>query len=208
MNGLGEHFHFDIISPQFCTVVSCICLHPSCPVSKRNAHPRDKRILARQYQPAGVEDAAKNEVQVQSDMEVSREVERPERKRRLSGPFSKSAPPAIGHFGTRVEGGSGGGIRRGSWRLPFRSGSVRPMERAPLERQRRVEQEEEEEKKDTRPRRPSTCPELGRGRRYQSSSADILKRGDIKSGNRSNIVIQVQQVDDGEPSELLDTTKL
>ena len=175
-------------------------------MSKRNAHPRDKRILARQYQPAGVEDAAKNEVQVQSDMEVSREVERLERKRRLSGPFSKSAPPAIGHFGTRVEGGSGGGIRRGSWRLPFRSGSVRPMERAPLERQRRVEQEEE--KKDTRPRRPSTCPELGRGRRYQSSSADILKRGDIKSGNRSNIVIQVQQVDDGEPSELLDTTKL
>ena len=165
-------------------------------MSKRNAHPRDKRILAQQYHPAGVDHADKEDVQDQPNVQVAGEAKKSERKRRSSGPFSKSAPPAVGPFG-----GGGNGQRVG-WRLPFKSGSVRPVERAPLERQKRVEEEEEE----TRPQRPSTCPELGRGRRCRNSSADILKREDSEWGNRSNIVIQVQQA--GDPNELLATTKL
>ena len=175
-------------------------------MSKRNAHPRDKRILAQQYHPAGVEDAAQEDAADRQNIQVAGEAEKPERKRRSSGPFSKSAPAAVGPFGTRDEGGggSGKGNQRVSWRLPFKSGSVRPMEeRAPLERQKRVEEAEGEE---TRPERPSTCPELGRGRRGRSSSADILKREDSEWGNRNNIVIRVQQA--GDPKELLATTKL
>ena len=178
-------------------MVSCICLHPSCPVSKRNAHPRDKRILAQQYQPAAIEDAAKVNAADRPNVQVAGEARKPERKRRSSGPFSKSAPPAVGPLGG---GGGGSSSHRVSWRLPFKSGSVRPMERAPLKRQKRVEEG------DTRPKRPSTCPELGRGRRGQSSSTDILKGENSNWGNRSNIVIQVQQV--GDPDELLATTKL
>ena len=171
-------------------------------MSKRNAHPRDKRILAQQYHPAaGVDHADKEDVRDRPNVQVAGEAEKPERKRRSSGPFSKSAPPAVGPFGG---GGGGESGQRVGWRLAFKSGSVRPLERAPLERQTRVEEEEEEE--ETRPKRPSTCPELGRGRRCRSSSADILKREDSEWGNRSNIVIQVQQA--GDPNELLATTKL
>ena len=170
-------------------------------MSKRNAHPRDKRILAQQYHPAGagVDHADKEDVvRDRPNVQVAGEAEKPERKRRSSGPFSKSAPPAVGPFG-----GGGSNGQRVGWRLAFKSGSVRPLERAPLERQKRVEEAEGEE---TRPERPSTCPELGRGRRGRSSSADILKREDSEWGNRSNIVIRVQQA--GDPKELLATTKL
>ena len=179
-------------------MVSCICLHPSCPASKRNAHPRDKRILAQQYHPAGVDDALKESVRDQPNVQIAREVTKPERLRRLSGPFSKSAPPAIGPFDAGVAGRSVGG-HRVSWRLAFKSGTVRPMEgRAPLERQKRVEEHE----------RPSTCPELGTGRRCRSASADITKREDKEWGNRTNIVIQVQQADGDPDNERLATTKL
>ncbi len=166
---------------QFCTVISCVCLHPSSPLSKRNAHPRDKRLLAERS------GAGRNSSDVSNGRgteggslksplydAITSSKKKP-RKPSDPDPLSLSAPPNLG---------SKSGVKRGwnrvSWAFPLKSGGTESFE---------------DSGKIFVVRRPQTCPEIGRGR---SSSSRRQSTSEATKRDSSVIVVQERHMSDAD----------